>query len=208
MGNRKFRDLDSIVLIASKYDLDPKQLVDAFSQALENGICQLGSLEISRRAVNQNTASLLITKEKKIVSQFSVDLEMITNPNVRDYIKKIAMPEKIVKTDTTGRKLKISELMFGMKGVNVTAEIIKIPPVKRVDTKWGSEAFVSNARVVDETGSIMLSLWNNQIDMVHVGDEVELKNCNVARFIDELQLRLGRKGTMSVLNQLQRKTSV
>ncbi|MFH0897437.1 MAG: hypothetical protein V1850_05255 [Candidatus Bathyarchaeota archaeon] len=70
-------------------------------------------------------------------------------------------------------------------------------------TRWGSEAFVSSVKMVDETGSIRLSLWNNQIKMVNVGDEVEIKNCNVARFADYPQLRLGRKSTMSVINQIQ-----
>ncbi len=90
-----------------------------------------------------------------------------------------------------------------MKGINVTAEIIEIPPTRHVFTRWESEAYVSNVKLADKTGSIRLSLWNNQIETFHVGDEVEIKNCNVSRFVGEPQLRLGSKSTMSVINQLQ-----
>ena len=45
-----------------------------------------------------------------------------------------------------------------------------------------------------------LSLWNEQIDKVHVGDMVELKNCYISKFIGEPQLRLGKKGTLSIVD--------
>jgi len=53
--------------------------------------------------------------------------------------------------------------------------------------------------IADETGSMRLSLWNDQIDKVHVGDEVELKNSYILRYRGEPQLRLGRRGTLSVI---------
>jgi len=87
-----------------------------------------------------------------------------------------------------------------VKEINVTAKIIEIPPTSHVFTRWESEAYVSNVKLADETGSIRLSLWNDQIETVHIGDKVEIKNCNVSRFVDEPQLRLVRKSIMSVIN--------
>lgn len=98
------------------------------------------------------------------------------------------------------KNLRISELKFGMKGVKVSARIVEIPPASHVYTWSGSEAFVSNVKLADETGSIMISLWNNQIDTVHIGDKVEIKNCYVARFANKRQLRLGKNSAMSVIN--------
>jgi len=92
---------------------------------------------------------------------------------------------------------KIDELRYGMRDVDLKAKIVKIPPAKRVLTRFGNWAYVSNVTIADEDGSIRLSLWNNQINKIHVGDEVELKACHVSRFGGELQLRLGRKGTIS-----------
>ena len=202
-SNLDYSNLMSIVLIASKYDLDPKQLADAFLEALENEVSFCGSLKISRRKVSQDSATFLIEKEEKVVWQFPVNLEMMRNPDARDYIKKIPMPEK-VKIGELGRNLKIGEMRFGMKGINAIAKIIEIPSTRVVITRWGSEASVSNIKIADETGSIRLSLWNDQIETVHIGDEVEIKNCSVARFADNPQLRFGRKSTISVINQLRK----
>ncbi|MFH0897435.1 MAG: hypothetical protein V1850_05245 [Candidatus Bathyarchaeota archaeon] len=41
--------LESMVVIASKHDLETKRLIDAFFDAFENGISHCGSLEISLR---------------------------------------------------------------------------------------------------------------------------------------------------------------
>ncbi|MCJ7633047.1 hypothetical protein MUP77_11730, partial [Candidatus Bathyarchaeota archaeon] len=87
------------------------------------------------------------------------------------------------------------------KGINVKAKIIKIPPKHAVFTSFGLEAYVSNISIADETGMIMLSLWNNQIDRVHIGDEIEIENCYVARYAGELQLRMGRNGALSVIDK-------
>ena len=95
-----------------------------------------------------------------------------------------------------------------MKGIDVNAKIIKIPPKQDVLTKFGVEAFVSNISIADETGTIRLSLWNDQIDKVHIGYEVEVENCYVASYIGELQLRIRRKGKISIIDQSGLKSSV
>ncbi|MFX0202943.1 MAG: hypothetical protein ACFFCW_43120 [Candidatus Hodarchaeota archaeon] len=53
-----------------------------------------GGLTISCRAVNQDSAVFLITKEEKVVSQFPVNLASIRNPEARDYIKEILILKK------------------------------------------------------------------------------------------------------------------
>jgi len=45
-----------------------------------------------------------------------------------------------------------------------------------------------------------LNLWNEQIDKVHVGDIIELKNCYISRYRGELQIRLGKIGTLSIID--------
>ena len=87
-----------------------------------------------------------------------------------------------------------------MEKIEIKAKITEIPPALHVHTRFGTTASVSNIKIADETGSIRLSLWNNQIDKVHVGDEIELKNCYVFRYRGEPQLRIGRKGTLSIIN--------
>jgi len=189
-------------LIASEHDLEPNRLIDAFFEAFKNKWAQCGSLQISCRKVIQDSAVFLITEGEKVVWQFPINLELIENKYFRDSIRHIPTPEK-VKVNGLSKTLKIDELLVGMKGVNVAAEIIDIPPTRAVLTKWGTHALVSNVKIADETGSIRLSLWNNQIETVHVGDKVEIKNGSVSRFADKPLLKIGRKSMLSVIPELQ-----
>ena len=201
-GNyRLFRNpLKSIVLIAKKHDVDPNLLIDAFVEAWRNKVSHCGSLTISCRTVNQDSATFLLTNKETVVSQFPIKQEALRIPDsFRHYIQYIPTPTPSSEKSKPRQK-KINELKSGMKGVGVTAKIVTIPPRKLVDTRWGGQSYVSNISITDETGSIQLSLWNNQIDSVHVGDVVEIENGYVASFAGEPQLRLGRKGTLSTVN--------
>jgi len=185
--------------------VDPGQLVDAIVEAGENTVSHCRSLKITLRAVNQDSATFLITKEENVVWQCPVNLESIRNPDLlKNHI------QNILSSDPTERERyqkmqQIDNLRFGMKGIDVTAKIVEVPPIKQVFSRWGSQCYVSNVMIADETGSIRLSLWNGQADKVRVGDEVELTNCYVSQFAGQPQLRLRRKrSTMSVINHLQR----
>ena len=189
--------LESIISIAGKYDLDPKLLIEAFVEAWNNETSHYGSLKITCREVIQDSATFLITDGEKVVSQFPIKLEILKNP---EYLK--GQIQFFPLSHLAWRKLdqkqkKIGELRYGMRGIGVKAKIIEIPPTLHVHTRFGTIAHVSNVTIADETGSVRLSLWNDQIDKVHVGDEVELKNCYILRYRGEPQLRLGRRGTSS-----------
>ena len=201
-GNyRLFRNpLKSIVLIAKKNDVDPNLLIDAFVEAWRHKVSHCGSLTISCRTVNQDSATFLLTNKETVISQFPIKQEALRIPDsFRHYIQYVPTPAPSSEKSKQRQK-KINELKSGMKGVGVTAKIVKIPPRKLVDTRWGGQSYVSNISITDETGTMQLSLWNNQIDSVHVGDVVEIENGYVASFAGEPQLRLGRKGTLFTVN--------
>ncbi len=205
-SNAYYAHLKSIVKIARKHDVEPTLLVDAFVEAWENKTSQCGELMISLRGISRDSATFLITKDEKVIWQFPVNLENVRNPEVlKKYIQDMPAPQPSPGQGNYPKKLQIEELRFGMKGVDVTAKIVEVPPIKPVISRWGSQCYVSNVMISDETGSIRLSLWNKQIDKVRVGDEVELTNCYVSRFAGQSQLRLKRKsGTISIINHLQR----
>jgi len=47
-----------------------------------------------------------------------------------------------------------------------------------------------------------MSLWNKQIKMVSKGDSIRIENSEVVTFRGERQLRIGRKGILSVAPQV------
>lgn len=93
--------------------------------------------------------------------------------------------------------MKVSELRAGMRRVNVTAKVVDVSPPRDVATKFG-EARVATAVVADDSGEIEMSLWDDQIERVSVGNEVEVDNGYVTEFRGKPQLNVGRYGRLTV----------
>ncbi len=195
-----FDYLKSIVSLANYHNLDPKQLANAFLEALEKTNSTCKSLEISCRDITQKSPVFLIIKNEQVVWQSTIKRESIKNPDIEVYIENLPIPFNSKKKKHNIDQ-KIGNLKFGMKGISVKGKIIEVLPPKTVRTRFGTFADVANVLVADETGSVRLSLWNGQIDKFHMGDYVECSTCTVRRFRGELQLRLGRKGTVSTINE-------
>lgn len=192
--------LKSIVPIAVKHNLDPKQLVRAFVEAWKNSDSKYGSLKISCRMTNEESAIFLVTEGPEVISQFPIHLEALKSPEFfKNIIQQIQIPKPRQTKESKQRK--ISELRVGMKRVNVKAKIIEIPPRRLVQTMWGGRSYVSNAKITDETGSITLSLWNNQISRFNIGDDVKIENGVVTNFAGKLQIRLRKNSHLSKIDE-------
>ena len=188
----------SIVLIALKNGLDPISLTSAMGEAYKNGTQHLGALEITYRRDNKDSHMFLLTREGKVVSQFPLTLDLVSDPNLlRRLVEDFPVPYRFIEKPGNHRR-NIEELRFGMKKVNLGARIVEIPPRKLVTTEYGNQCYVSNAKIADDTGTIRLSLWNDQIETFHVGDKVEIENCYVSSYAGEQQLRIGRSGAISI----------
>ena len=98
-----------------------------------------------------------------------------------------------------GANARIKDLKAGMKKVSLKAEVVEVPESTVVYTRFGTMPSVSNILIKDETGSMRMSLWNQQINMVHKSDVINIKNGKVASFKEERQLRLGRKVILIVI---------
>jgi len=200
ISNKDYTVLESMAFIARKYDLPLERLIDSLLEAFEGECSTCGNLIISRRKLSQTSATFLISKDEKVVWQFPFNIEILKSESVRNSLKDIPLPQKI-NNDKPVRNLTIEQLRYGMKGINVLAKIIEIPTPQEVITKWGAIASVSNIKIADKTGSIKLTLWNDQIKLFNIGDEVEINNCKVSRFANETQLKLSRSSSISVINQ-------
>jgi replication factor A1 len=87
-----------------------------------------------------------------------------------------------------------------MKRVNVEAQVTEKGNPREVISRYKDETYtVADAVVADETGSIKLTLWNEQIDQVNVNDKIQIENGYVTSFKGEIQLNVGRYGKLTVL---------
>jgi replication factor A1 len=96
--------------------------------------------------------------------------------------------------------LKINELRDGSRRVDIEANVIQKSETREVRSKFTNETFrVADATIEDETGTITLTLWNEQTEQVNVGDRVRIENGYIKSFRGELQLNSGKYGTLNVL---------
>ena len=91
---------------------------------------------------------------------------------------------------------KVEELNPGSRSVDVLVKVIEINPSKEVSTKDGSMHNVAEAVVADETGSVILSLWDNDITRVQVGKTIAIKNGYITLFRGNMRLNIGKYGTL------------
>jgi replication factor A1 len=98
------------------------------------------------------------------------------------------------------RNLKIKELQTGMKRVEVEADVVDKGNPRQVQSRMSGETFnVADVVIQDETGNIKLTLWNEQIDQVNVGDKIKIENGYVTSFKGEIQLNVGKYGKLTIL---------
>lgn len=91
--------------------------------------------------------------------------------------------------------MKISELTPGTGNVNLEAEVVAISPVREIN-KYGRTLRVADAEIRDDSGSITLVLWNDNIDKVSQGAKIAVKNGYVNTWQDKVQLTLGKFGSV------------
>ena len=95
--------------------------------------------------------------------------------------------------------MNINELRNGMKRVNVEAKVVEKGNPREVTSRYKDETYkVADAVVADDTGSIKLTLWNEQIDQVNVNDTIKIENGYVTSFKGEIQLNVGKFGKLTV----------
>jgi len=96
--------------------------------------------------------------------------------------------------------LKIKDLRDGTKRVDIEAKITEKTGAREVLSRYKDVILrVANATISDETGTIKLTLWNDQIDQVNINDTVKIENGYVTSFRGEIQLNIGRYGKLSVV---------
>ena len=131
----------------------------------------LGKEEIERRVEEKRTKlSGLISKEgaaQVIASELGISFE--------------------------NEKLKINELLPGMRKVNTLGKIINLSPVRSFTTKRGEESKVVNFWIADETANIKVVLWDtNLISLIEAGKIGQGSNVEIANgTMRDSELHLG-----------------
>ena len=95
--------------------------------------------------------------------------------------------------------MEIKDLRDGMRTVEVEGEIIDVGTPREVSLRTGGQAKVADAILKDASGTIKLSLWDDQINQVSKGARVKVSNGYINQFKGEKQLNVGRYGKLDIL---------
>ena len=69
----------------------------------------------------------------------------------------------------------LKDLQVRQGKVDVVVDVIEKGDV-RTFNKFGNSGRVANAKVKDESGEMTLTLWNDDIDKVNVGEKIQIKS--------------------------------
>ncbi len=96
--------------------------------------------------------------------------------------------------------MKISELQIRQGNVEVEGTIKDINEPRSFD-RFGRQIRVADAILEDDSGTIKLTLWNDDIDKFKVGDKVKIVNGYVNEFQGEKQLTAGKFGKLEKVGE-------
>ncbi len=185
-----------------KHGIDPDKLSNSFLNASEHQKSKCGPLSIECRIRERDYTVFLLTRNQEIVGQFRMSNHLLNEkPNLlKEFTSKLPTMRTLAQ-EAKSNSYKIEGIRTGMKHLNLKAKVLQVSQPIQIATKFGFYANVVNALIADETGTINLSLLGSQIKMVSVHDVIEIENAHVAWFRGERQLRIGKHGKISVVQQ-------
>jgi replication factor A1 len=202
LNQKKPTILEHLAFLSVKHGIYLAELYQAMVEARQKGKIKCQNLTVEYRCSLKNEAVFLITKETKVIVQFRVAEELLLRKDIcfENWMDTDKVRKQMNRQNTSPKhSVLVQDLRHGMKKINIEAKVLEIPSPSTVQTRYGNSARVTNAMIEDETGQIKLCLWNEQVDLVTVGNMVQIKNASVSTFKGERQLRLGKNGTVSVL---------
>lgn len=98
--------------------------------------------------------------------------------------------------------VKVGELTPQSRAVNVLAKVVSKSEIREITAgRDGAAHKVCDALVGDETASVYLTLWDDNITKINEGDTINVKNGYVNLFRGNIRLNIGRYGTLAVSEQ-------
>jgi hypothetical protein len=190
---------DYLCFISAKYNVDIDSLFNGLVNARQNNAVSCGKLMIQCRQKSKDYDVFLITKGYQVVAQFFIPKYFLDQPNQVKELELAHMFKKLSKRSVGENPKNIADLRYGMKRIKIRARVIDKPKSTLVFTRFGQYAHVSNALIADETGSIKLCLWNEKIREISINSVVQIENASITKFRGENQVRLGKTGRLSVI---------
>lgn len=190
-----------LIRVSQKYEIETHKFFACFLDAWEREKSSCMGISIQCRQKTDNNGVFLVTQGQKVVAQLSLsetalkrmpEIDLASFPRRRAY--------SFRKTESkTPVDMQIKDVNPEVKWVNLKAKVVEKPEARTVYSRFGSPLNVSNATISDDTGIIKLPLWNDQINMLSIGDTVQIENGRVRNYRGELQVSISKKSKLMVI---------
>ena len=191
-----------LIWISRKYDLDVHKFFKCFLDAWTNAKSSYKGISIQCRQKTEFDGAFLITQDQKVITQLRLTKATLEHLPYVD-LEKIPWNETGLVRKIENLKLidmKIRDVNSKVKWVNLKAKVVKKPLASTVYSRFDHNPLgLSTSTISDETGSIKMPLWNNQINMVSIGDTIQIDKGRVKTFKGELQVSVGKTGKLKVI---------
>lgn len=97
-------------------------------------------------------------------------------------------------------ELTVEELSPEDDDVEITGTIAELPTPRAVSTRYGQKR-ITTVTFEDETGSIDLTLWEEEIDAIEEGVDVKITGAYVREWAEDIQLNIGRDGNIEQVDE-------
>ena len=97
-------------------------------------------------------------------------------------------------------EMTVEELDPEADDVEIAGTITELPTPRAVTTKYGQKK-ITTVTFEDDTGSIDLTLWEEEIDAVKEGAKVQITGAYVREWADDVQLNIGRDGDIEQVEE-------
>ncbi len=92
---------------------------------------------------------------------------------------------------------KVKDLSPSTKQVNVKAKIVSVGEKRQIESRFGGARSLAEAVIGDETATVILSLWEDQINAVGENDTVVIDNGFTSLVRGHLRLNVGKYGSLA-----------
>jgi replication factor A1 len=158
-------------------------------------------MSIQLRQKTKDNCVFLVTQDQKVIAQLQLSQKLLkylpeVDPASFPFIEftPASRMETLERSD-----LQIKDIDARVRCVNLRVKVVGKSIPMYVCSRFGDALTLSTATISDATGSMKMPLWNAEIDRVSIGDTVQIENGRVRTFRGELQVSLGRKGRLEVV---------
>jgi replication factor A1 len=195
-----------LVRISKRYEIETSKFLKCVHGAWTKGESYCDGVSIRRRQTTEDTATLLVAYDQKIIAQVRLTSRVIghlVKPEILN-LRFEGYPAPKWKASQP-EELEIKDLNSETKRFNLNAKVTEKSSPRTILSRWGSALLLSTATIADRSGTIKLPLWKDQVDMISVGDLLRIENARLNRFRGELQVKLDRLAKLRVVDDEQNK---